>query len=249
MDVVLVAVPLLMLGAIIAWMMWVSRAVPADEADGIPVAALPQTAAPSVDPTPEPTRSVNAEPRPGVDPAWLARTSAATGIAERPLLGYAAAALRLKADDPGCGITWVTIAAVGFVESADGRHDGARIRDDGELVGAILGPVLDGHGYDAVRDTDQGALDGNTTWDRAVGPMQFLPSIWRHYGADDSGDGVADPNQIDDAALGAGRLLCAAGGDLRTLSGWRAAVSAYNPADTYVDTVLERARYYATVTR
>ncbi len=44
-----------------------------------------------------------------------------------------------------------------------------------------------------------------------MGPLQFIPSTWRSWGVDANGDGVADPNQIDDAALAAGRYLCAAG--------------------------------------
>jgi membrane-bound lytic murein transglycosylase B len=52
---------------------------------------------------------------------------------------------------------------------------------------------------------DAGAWDSDTVWDRAVGPMQFIPDTWQRWGADGNGDGAAGPNNLDDAALAAGR--------------------------------------------
>ncbi|MGO2634339.1 MAG: lytic murein transglycosylase [Galactobacter sp.] len=63
----------------------------------------------------------------------------------------------------------------------------------------------------AIPDTDQGKLDGDTKWDRAVGPMQFIPSTWASVKQDGNGDGMVDVQQIDDAALSAGIYLCDAG--------------------------------------
>ena len=45
----------------------------------------------------------------------------------------------------------------------------------------------------------------------AVGWMQFLPSTWRRWGVDASGDGVADPMNPADAIYSAARYLQAAG--------------------------------------
>ena len=45
----------------------------------------------------------------------------------------------------------------------------------------------------------------------AVGWMQFLPSTWRRWGTDASGDGVADPYDPQDAIFSAARYLDAAG--------------------------------------
>ncbi|WP_425274969.1 lytic murein transglycosylase [Streptomyces monomycini] len=39
--------------------------------------------------------------------------------------------------------------------------------------------------------------------------MQFIPSTWGSWGADGDGDGVKDPNNMFDAALGTARYLCA----------------------------------------
>ncbi|WP_447407116.1 lytic murein transglycosylase, partial [Clostridium perfringens] len=84
---------------------------------------------------------------------------------------------------------------------------------------AIRGPALDGDGVAAIADTDGGRWDGDTLWDRAVGPMQFIPDTWSRWGADGNGDGAADPNQIDDAALATARYLCGASA-MTDAAGW-----------------------------
>jgi soluble lytic murein transglycosylase-like protein len=68
----------------------------------------------------------------------------------------------------------------------------------------------------------------------AVGWMQFLPSTWRRWGVDASGDGVADPYDPQDAIFSAARYLNAAHGQ----SDIRRAVFAYNHANWYVNEVL-----------
>jgi soluble lytic murein transglycosylase-like protein len=68
----------------------------------------------------------------------------------------------------------------------------------------------------------------------AVGWMQFLPSTWRRWGVDASGDGVADPWNPQDAVYSAARYLAAAGGS-RDI---RRAIFAYNHANWYVNEVL-----------
>ncbi|GAA3819215.1 lytic transglycosylase domain-containing protein [Cellulomonas soli] len=179
-----------------------------------------------------------------VDPGWVERVAAVTAIPARALLAYAAADLVLDAEDPGCGLGWNTLAAIGAIESAHGTHGGARLGDDGRPRPAVLGIALDGDGVAAITDTDDGLWDGDTTWDRAVGPLQFIPSTWASWGADGDGDGVADPNQIDDAALAAARYLCHSG-SLDTGDGWRAAVLSYNRSESYADQVATTANRYA----
>jgi soluble lytic murein transglycosylase-like protein len=68
----------------------------------------------------------------------------------------------------------------------------------------------------------------------AVGWMQFLPSTWRRWGVDASGDGVADPYDPQDAIFSAARYLDAAG----ARSDLRRAIFAYNHADWYVNEIL-----------
>ena len=96
-----------------------------------------------------------------------------------------------------------------------------------------------------IHDTDGGRLDADPTSDRAVGPMQFIPGTWAGFGTDADKDGVANPQDVDDAALSAARYLCAGGGDLSTQQGRVQAVYRYNHSASYVRLVLALADSYA----
>jgi hypothetical protein len=75
----------------------------------------------------------------------------------------------------------------------------------------------------------------------AIGWMQFLPSTWRTYAVDASGDGKADPYNARDAINAAARYLSAAG----VSKNLTAAVWSYNHSAPYVRTVIAQARLYA----
>ncbi|HEY0168637.1 MAG TPA: lytic transglycosylase domain-containing protein [Jatrophihabitans sp.] len=170
---------------------------------------------------------------------------AANGIPAVALNAYRLAAARLASAQPGCGLQWWLLAGIGRVESNHGRYGGASLDASGESRPHIIGLALDGVVYDYIADTDGGRLDADTRYDRAVGPMQFIPSTWAAYGIDGNGDGITSPFNINDAALAAGRYLCAAGGDLRTAAGRTRAVLAYNHSDEYLALVLGTAAAYA----
>ena len=96
-----------------------------------------------------------------------------------------------------------------------------------------------------ILDTDGGELDGDPLYDRAMGPMQFIPETWRLYGVDANNDGVISPDNIDDAALSAAGYLCWRGKDLAKPRGWMNALRAYNLSDQYARTVRDWATAYA----
>lgn len=150
----------------------------------------------------------------------------------------------MSVEQPTCGIGWNTLAGIGFVESEHGTYLGSTLTAAGAVVPAIIGIALDGTNSDRIPDTDRGELDGDPVWDRAVGPMQFIPSTWVEWGSDGNGDGIADPQHIDDAAYSAARYLCATGGDLTVADRWIAAVAAYNDTVDYNHRVAEAARHY-----
>ena len=160
------------------------------------------------------------------------------------LAAYRAAATTVDRTAPGCRLTWPLVAGIGKVES--GHASGGAVDADGTTRRPILGPQLTGtNGNAAIPDTDGGALDHDATWDRAVGPTQFIPSSWRIYGADGNGDGRADPDNVFDAGLATARYLCSSGGDLSGAAARHDAVFRYNHSEDYVATVLRWADAYA----
>ncbi|GHJ41241.1 anchored repeat-type ABC transporter permease subunit [Streptomyces sp. TS71-3] len=181
------------------------------------------------------------------DPAWVTRTAEAAGIPERALTAYAGASLAVAATDSSCHLGWNTLAGIGEVESRHGTMNGAGIGHAGEATPTIIGVPLNGHHVARVPDTDDGTLDGDRTWDHAVGPMQFIPATWTTQAKDGNGDGRRDVNNIDDAALAAGVYLCRTGGDLAVAGNWIAAINAYDSGADYNRKVAEAANRYASV--
>jgi membrane-bound lytic murein transglycosylase B len=170
---------------------------------------------------------------------------AANGIPQVALNAYRVAAARMANVEPGCGIGWWLLAGIGRIESDHGRFGGAVLHADGVSTPKIIGPALDGVHWDYIPAPANGmALDGDAVYAHALGPMQFIPSTWAIYGTDATGDGTADVFNINDAALGAARYLCAAGGDLRSRDGQVRAVLAYNHSDQYLAQVLALADAY-----
>ncbi|WP_243874808.1 lytic transglycosylase domain-containing protein [Arthrobacter woluwensis] len=232
--------------------LWQSEIDHAGGWSAVPAPAPGKITAMSGESTPQPAAATGpdsgglGEDTAGIDRRWLLRTAQRTGVPARALQSYAGAAVRSERSVPGCGIGWNTLAGIGYIESHHGTHGGHWVQPDGQVSGPILGPALDGNGFAMIPDTDGGTLDGDTRWDRAVGPFQFIPSTWARYASRAAGDGAAaSPHNMDDAALTAARYLCAAGGDLGTPAGWTRAVFAYNHSQAYVDEVLAAANAYA----
>ena len=89
-------------------------------------------------------------------------------------------------------------------------------------------------------------MDGDLEFDRAVGPMQFLPETWSRWGRDGNGDGTNDPHNIYDATMAAAAYLCGnAPADLADRAQLSAAIARYNDSDSYLIAVLTYADSYA----
>ena len=183
---------------------------------------------------------------------WSQDIGNQTNMSGQAVRAYANAALIAAESWPECHLQWNTLAGIGWVETRHGTYTGkfehSQLDEGGYPDPRIIGPRLDGDDFAHVGDSDGGAFDNDPEFDRAVGPMQFIPESWARYGRDANGDGHPDPQQIDDAALGAANLLCNSGGgmrDLNTEQGWRDAIFAYNQSNDYVARVRDAAANYA----
>ncbi|GAA1235562.1 lytic transglycosylase domain-containing protein [Oryzihumus leptocrescens] len=168
-----------------------------------------------------------------------------SGVPARALSAYRSAEHLMRTADPSCHLDWPVLAAIGKVESDHGRYGGSSLNDQGIATPGIYGIELDGtHGTERVKDTDSGLYDQDGIWDRAVGPMQFIPSTWRAIGTDADADGFKNPQSIEDAATTTAAYLCAGRVDLRQSSDLYGSLLRYNNSDSYVRTVEALAEAY-----
>ena len=178
--------------------------------------------------------------------AWASRMARATGIPARALEAYANAHAVMAVRAPRCHLTWVSLAGIGAVESQHGTMGGRTLLPDGRPSSPIIGIPLNGaNGTRAIAATDGGLLTGDKVWEHAVGPFQFIPSAWALWRADAHGDGITDPQNLDDAALAAGQYLCADNRNLASGDDWLRAVLSYNNSLDYAKAVYGFAQGYA----
>lgn len=157
------------------------------------------------------------------------------GVPATVLSAYEHGERVLSQEKPGCHLGWAMLAGIGKVES--GHADFGSVRVNGDVLTSIYGPPLNGLNGTA-------SISSPAGWARAAGPMQMLPSTWQKWGTDGNNDGRADPQNIYDAALGAGRYLCAEGRDLSTAAGQQQAILSYNPSASYYQLVVSWVRTY-----
>ena len=174
-------------------------------------------------------------------------TVTVSGIPPVPLAAYREAARSLTATQPGCQLRWWLLAGIGLVESGHARSGGSAYAGwKGVARPPIYGPPLDGsHGFKEIADTDDGVLDGDKRYDRAVGPMQFLPSTWQTWGPPGPFNGHANPQNMFAAAKATAGYLCASGSDLSQPHALALAVYSYNHSFDYVRLVLSVGARYA----
>jgi peptidoglycan hydrolase CwlO-like protein len=158
-------------------------------------------------------------------------------VAQSQALDAARAALAAQAA-AFSGITASRIASMNVLPASPQYmqlyHDAARTCPGlSWTVLAAIGQVESGHGRNP-----------STSYAGAMGPMQFLPATFAHYGVDGDHDGVLDIMDPADAIYTAAAYLCAngagQGGDMLYNAIWH-----YNHADWYVQMVLTLARKYA----
>src|SRR4051812_20415818 len=174
-------------------------------------------------------------------------TVRAQQIPPRVLAAYVSAAKTIDRAQPSCHLRWYELAGIGYIESGHAHNGGSAAKHwNGVAKPPIFGPMLDGSDGVSWHDTDGGRLDHSAQWERAVGPMQFMPTTWAVWGADGNRDRHEDPQQIDDATLAAAGYLCTGGGSsLDQISHLIAAVYSYNHSYAYVRAVLTVASEYA----
>ena len=176
-------------------------------------------------------------------PPVIVTAPGALRIPQMALKAYRNAEAMMASAAPTCGVSWNLLAGIGRIESmhANGGATDAR----GVPVAPIYGPTLDGTlpGNEIIT---AGAVNGRTTYARALGPMQFLPGTWAKYASDGDNDGKADVQNLFDASLGAARYLCSGGLNLRDPSQVMSAILRYNNSTAYARNVLGWAASYAT---
>ncbi|GAA2740484.1 hypothetical protein GCM10009868_02870 [Terrabacter aerolatus] len=210
----------------------VAATLSVENSSPVPAAALEPGGGTSSNPTPWTPRAVVKIPI--AVPLPRKTTGARSTLTKDEIIwtAYVSAAQRQRS----CHIPVMLLAAIGEVESSSLR--GRALDASHDATPPVIGPALSGGGFSAIRDTDGGRWDGDPVWDHAVGPMQFIPATWRIWGADGNGDGVADPQNIEDAALAAANYLCAGGRDLSRPADLQAAILSYNHSQQYLATVL-----------
>ncbi len=180
------------------------------------------------------------------DADWVSETAEKHAIPQRAMAAYAGAASKIAETQSECNLGWNTLAGIGSVETSHASIDDSGLDAQGVAEPEIIGPALDGsEEVMEVPDTDQGKYDDDDEWDRAVGPMQFLPETWETYAVDGNQDGKTDPQQIDDAVLTAGIYLCETADDFNDDEEWLQAVTTYNQSTDYARDVARIATSYA----
>lgn len=165
---------------------------------------------------------------------WAVKIGGKTGIPARALQGYATAELLLRRTDPGCHLSWVTLAGIGSVVSDHGRaqrHHLTAAGVESPALGSL--PVQDARGHSSPS--------------HGQGPMQLPDAVWQRYGRAAHAPGTPDRQSIDDSAITAARALCAQGRDLATGAGWWPAIRSLRDSDLFVERVLATADLYGSL--
>ncbi len=198
--------------------------------DGARAGAPPSTSA-----TPPSTSSTATSPLPEIpEVAPMAVTPAARStlgryrdykqsaaeLSDEELVAYQRTEGVMATAAPDCHLSWALVAAVARVDTS----------------------VIADH--DRPADSDAGQYDGDPRHDRPVGPLHLMPATWTLVAVDGDDDGLRDPDDLDDAALAAGVVLCGDGRDLDDQRSLRRALKGFHPDHRYAVIVAHLARHY-----
>ncbi|HWD04453.1 MAG TPA: C40 family peptidase [Amycolatopsis sp.] len=206
-----------------------SARAPSPSAESSEPSEPSEPAKPPVPPQPSTPPEV---PKPSEFDAWVSKTSQWLDIPLRAMTGYAKATVMLTEEQPACHLSWETLAAIGKIASDHGRALGDHIGDNGVLA-KPLGTLEVKDFYQRVVSTPN-----------ASGPLQLSPAVWSKWQRSASG-GEPDPQNVDDAALTAGRALCAGGRDMAT--DWWDGVASLQSAPLSLHRILATVNVYGTV--
>ncbi|NYJ01462.1 membrane-bound lytic murein transglycosylase B [Nocardioides thalensis] len=228
-----VAAPLAVLVATGAMVAAASAAMTGNPTPAAADADAPATTAALADELPElPAEAPDlVEPAAATLAAYADYAQAADDIPDAALVAYQRAASVMAQAAPECNLEWSLLAAIGRIASDHG----------GSTVAAAV--LADGGG-NALADTDGGALDGDATHDVPVGPLALLPATWTVVAVDGDNDGNRDADDLDDAALAAGVVLCGNDRDLTRDADYRDALRMFNTAPRYPAVVARLAAAY-----
>ena len=167
---------------------------------------------------------------------------AEAGIPATVLDAYKKAAAELQESKPGCNLPWQLLAAIGQVESGQAR--GGRVDADGTTISKILGPQLDGNGFALIKDTDNGAYDGNSSYDRPSAPCSSSPPPGRGPAATATATARRTPTTSTTPPSPPATTCAATAGTCRSQGDLDRAILSYNPSQDYLNTVLSWLEYY-----
>src|ERR1700722_7023705 len=231
-----------------------------------PTSATPSTTTqtPTPAPVPTPTNTVQApqstteppKPTPSAPKVLIQHTQETTAVASEP---STAAPTTANASTPAVPTGNSNIAAAPQLAAAQSEALAAMLAGSAASIRALdfyriplfLLPIYQAAAVQygvpwpvlaAINEveTDFGT-DLSVSTAGAVGWMQFMPETWLQYGVDAVNAGYADPYNPVDAIFAAARYLHAAGASKNL----RAAILAYNHSEAYVESVLLRARLFA----
>lgn len=154
---------------------------------------------------------------------------------------YLRASSAVRDSDPDCDVPAALLVGIGRIMGNHGRSASSTL----SIAGVSSSPMRGLIGGD-VPDQDGGAIDGISTADLRVGPLQILPSQWSEF--DPQQEIASSPNWLYSSAIVASRVLCSSGNDLSKDDGIRRALNLFTANPSLSQAILGSARQAARAT-